>query len=564
MRRNYCGFLDLKYINKKVKLCGWISNIKIFKEIIFINLRDHTGIIQCFVKKECKYLWKSVVSLTIESCVKIYGIILKKNSFDFRSNLLEVSICKLIIYNYSDLLPININVNNSEKIRFKYRYLDLRTSRMFNILKIRSKIKYFIHSFLNKNDFLDIETPFLSKSFPEGSRDYIVPSRIYKGMNYSLPQSPQIFKQLLMISGINKYYQIVKCFRDEDLRSDRQPEFTQIDIEMSFSSFDDLKSLIEKLIIKLFLNFKNISLSPIFKIIDYNYSIDRYGTDKPDLRNHLKFNTKMSNCLIDYFLKYLRKKILNLFVIKINNILDFKFYIYEKIFSYLKLYLINNLVCIRIISFIKNKYIYEIYGDLFKIEDNFIQNFIRKFNLNLNDLVFLMFFEKKLFSKDLVDIRNFIYTIFFTFKKNDFISVWIINYPMFFLDKFNKIKSVHHPFTMPINLINHKNDVLGYTNIMSRAYDLVINGYEIGSGSIRIHDYKIQHEIFRILDIPCNKNSKYSFFLEALKYGAPPHLGLALGLDRIIMLLTDVKNIKDVISFPKTTSGLCLLTNSPD
>ncbi len=564
MRRNYCSLLNVEYINEKVKLCGWISNIKIFKEIIFINLRDHTGIIQCFVKKECKYVWKLAISLTIESCVKVYGKVLKKNSFNLKLNSIEISIYNLIIYNYSDLLPININVNNSEKIRFKYRYLDLRTSRMFNILKIRSKIKYFIHSFLNKNDFLDIETPFLSKSFPEGSRNYIVPSRIYKGMNYSLPQSPQIFKQLLMISGINKYYQIVKCFRDEDLRSDRQPEFTQIDIELSFSNFNYIKNLVEKLIIKLFLNFKNIVLSPIFKIIDYNYSIDKYGTDKPDLRNHLKFNSKISNFLVDYFLEYLDKKISNLFVIKIDNVLNFEFCVYKKIFFYFNSYLIDNFICIKITSFIKNRYIYEIYGDVFKINDNFMQIFIRKFNFKMNDLIFLMFFKKKLFSRDLVDIRNFIYSIFFKFKKNNFSPVWIINYPMFFLDKFNKIKSVHHPFTMPINLSYSKNNILSYTNILSRAYDLVINGYEIGSGSVRIHDYKIQYEIFKILGIPCNKNSKYSFFLEALKYGTPPHLGLALGLDRIIMLLTDIENIKDVISFPKTTSGLCLLTNSPD
>lgn len=430
---------------------------------------------------------------------------------------------------------------------------------MFKMLKIRSKIKYLLHNFLYKYNFLDIETPYLSKSFPEGAKDYIVPSRIYKGMHYSLPQSPQIFKQLLMISGVEKYYQIVKCFRDEDLRSDRQPEFTQVDIELSFSNFKKLKYLIEKIITKIFLIYKKIDLSNSFNLLDYKYVIDNYGTDKPDLRNPIKFNKNISNFFKNFFLKEIGKKLYILSIVLLVNI-DNNINYYNKIISYLKLYNIYNLMFIKIISFKNNEFLYKIYGDILNLNNNVIQKFILKFNLGVGDIFFLMLFKKKLLAECLVQIRNFFCDLFNLFEKNSYFPVWIVNYPMFYFDKYNKIKTFHHPFTMPINFNNYSN----YTNILSHAYDLVINGYEIGSGSVRIHDYNLQCEIFKILSISTTKNSRYSFFLEALKYGAPPHLGIALGLDRIIMLLTNIKSIKDVIAFPKTTSGFCLLTNSPN
>lgn len=345
-------------------------------------------------------------------------VLFKKKSI-LDKNLFEIFIFKLFVYNYSYSLPININVNNSEKIRLKYRYLDLRTFKMFNILKIRSEIKYLIHNILHKYNFLDIETPFLSKSFPEGAQDYVVPSRMYKGMYYSLPQSPQIFKQLLMISGLERYYQIVKCFRDEDLRSDRQPEFTQIDIELSFANFNDIRKLVENILIKLFLFFKDINLSKCFSIIDYKYSIDHYGTDKPDLRNPVKFNNKISSFLKKYFYK----KYLDILSIVLSHKYDNNINYYNKIMNYLKLYYLCDFIFIKIIGFERDKFIYKLYGNNLNLSDDLIQNFILEFNICLNDLILLFFFNKKLLSNDFSKIRNFICNLFSLFKENNYFPV---------------------------------------------------------------------------------------------------------------------------------------------
>ncbi len=567
MRTDYCGLLNINYLDKKVKLCGWVNSLRILKNIIFIDLRDCTGIIQIFVYNNKKKLWNLASSLTEESCIQVYGKIKKRILNNIKDNInngnIEVLVNKLNIFNYSNKLPLDIKLNNnSEEIRLQYRYLDLRRFNMFNTLKIRSIIVLFLHKFFQKNSFLEIETPFLTKSFPEGAKNYFVFSKSKKDIFYALPQSPQIFKQLLMISGIDRYYQIVKCFRDEDLRSDRQPEFTQIDMELSFSNFNTVRFLIEKLISSLWLNFKNVNFNVPFKIIKYCDSILYYGTDKPDLRNPLKF-IDISMFKKNILLKlnsYINFKIKALIVDKNVMYFDFKF-----ILNLINKYGLFDCICIKIINLIKNKFIYELFSFLNFKDDLLIQNICVEFKLKIGDLFFIFIGKKIALNDNLNLIRQTLCKKFKLLKNNKFCPVWITDFPLFYYDNNNNLKSHHHPFTMPLvsSLSYLKSDY--YSKLLSSSYDLVINGYELGSGSTRIHDFKIQKKIFDLLGISkLVQKKKYGFFLNSLKFGTPPHIGLALGLDRIIMLLMDIKNIRDVIAFPKTTSGICLLTGAPD
>ncbi len=552
--RNYCNYLTIKNINEEVNLFGWVNNIRIFKNIIFIKFRDISGFIQILCKKNITHLWNDILLLNNESCIEIFGILKnKKDNFD----TLEVLAYYINILNYSISLPLDINnINNSENIRFKYRYLDLRRNDMLNIIKLRSNIKFFINSYFIKNNFIEVETPFLSKSFSEGANSYKVISRIYKNKFYSLPQSPQIFKQLLMISGIDRYYQIVKCFRDEDLRSNRQPEFTQIDVEMSFVNFDILYNLINKLICNIWLNFKNYRLNNFFKKISYLDSINIYGTEKPDLRNPIKYNFNFSLFLFkNLFKKFNLNNIKTIIVKNVFNILNINL-----IFNFLNNKNIYNYLCIYIYDKKNNIYKYKIFGN-FNVDNDFIQKIICYLNIKINTFISIILLNKNFDFSFLINLRNYYCNFFNLFKKNDFYPIWVTNFPMFSYDIANNISAYHHPFTMPLNItLSNLKCMDNYSLLFANSYDLIINGYELGSGSKRIHNYEFQKEIFNILGI----KKKYNFFLNSLKYGAPPHLGIALGLDRIIMLLTDIKNIKDVIAFPKTNSGLCLLTGSPD
>ncbi len=559
MRTDYCGFLTINNVGKIVSLCGWIDNIRILKNIIFIILRDYTGTIQIYIKKNNNIiLWDLSLTLTIESCVKINGLVLEKKQKDkgLFTNSVEVLMYNILIFSYASYLPIDKNLNNTENIRLKYRYLDLRRPVMYNIFKIRSKVKLLIHNFLQNKKFLEIETPYLTKSSLEGARDCLVISDVCEKKFYALPQSPQIFKQLLMISCFDKYYQIVKCFRNENSRSDRQLEFTQIDIELSFSDFNFLSNLIEKLICNIWYEINNFNFNVPFKKISYLNALSYYGTDKPDLRNPLKF-VNLS------FLKYLYELSLNLniigFIIKYkhNNVIKM-----DLIFKFLKMNDFYDYFYIKITDITSNDYMYVISKNL-SLDKKTIYDFFVKNNIVNGDIIFV--FVLNLNKKyNLSNIRKFFAKSFNLIKKNKYYPVWIVDFPMFLI-KNNKINAYHHPFTMPINInIKELRDISNYNLILSSAYDLVINGYELGSGSARINDVNLQIEVFNILGISSSlQNKNYGFFLEALKYGVPPHLGIALGLDRIIMLLAKVNNIKDVIAFPKTSSGVCLLTNSP-
>lgn len=568
MRTEYCGKIRIIHLNKIVKLCGWVNKIRNFGQFIFVDMRDYTGLVQVIFKLKNDILFKKALTLRNEFCIQISGIVQKREeknkNIKISTGEIEILANVLNILNISKSLPLNYAQNNNDDSRLKYRYLDLRSLNILENLKIRNKITYLIRDFMVKKNFLDIETPILTKSTPEGARDYLVPSRNHSGKFYALPQSPQLFKQILMISGIDRYYQIVKCFRDEDLRSDRQPEFTQIDIEVSFMNAKKVRNLVEKLIIKLWskiisFNFKN------FPEISFYESIKKYGTDKPDLRNPIQI-IDVSNILKDkkfilfFNLDSTKKNRIALLCISNGADLSRKkiddYTQYVKKFHSRKLFYIKiietHIECISVYSSMKNI-----------LDEVTLKKIIEKSNAKNGDILFLIADEEHIVNKSLGMLRIKLGTDLNITEKNSWKPVWIIDFPMFNKDAKGNFSSVHHPFTAIKNM-----DIKKLKNsphlAISDSYDLVMNGYEIGGGSVRIHDINMQKKVFDIIGIKKSvQNEKFGFLMEALQYGAPPHAGIALGLDRIVMLLTNSKNIRDVIAFPKTTSATCLMTNSP-
>ena len=556
--------ININNIDEIVELYGWVSKKRDLGGLIFIDLRDRSGIIQLVVHPDNKN-YEVASNLKNESVIKVTGRVCKRENANknIKTGEIEVIVDTLVLINSANLLPFEITDNTSalEDTRLKYRYLDLRRDTLKNNIITRAKIMKSARSFLDDNNFIEIETPILCKSTPEGARDYLVPSRISKGEFYALPQSPQIFKQLLMVSGFEKYYQIAKCFRDEDLRADRQPEFTQIDVEMSFVNEDDVMKIGEELVAKVFKDIKGIDIKLPLRKMKYDDAISNYGTDKPDLRYDMQINDitdVFKNTGIPFFAKAIEDGgIINALVVK-NKADAYSRKEIDKLTEFVKNYKASGLAYIKISD--------SITGSIVKNMNDLEKEALRdKLGLDNNDLVLIVCGNYNIVKTSLGSLRCKLAKDLSLYSDDTYELLWITDFPVFeYSELEGRYLACHHPFTAPKDsdvdkLLTDKK------NCYAKAYDIVINGYEAGGGSIRIHDEKVQEKMFEALEFTKEEAyDKFGFLIDAFKYGTPPHGGFALGLDRLTMLLTETENIRDVIAFPKTASASCLMTGAPN
>ena len=562
-RSHTCGDLRKSNLNQKIQLNGWVNTVRLHGQVIFVDLRDRYGITQIVFDADIyKGDFELIKKLSMEDVLSIEGVVRPRDKSAVNPNIdtgeIEVVISDYIILNKAAPLPFVLNNrNNSEEdLRLKYRYLELRMEELKHNILIRHKAYQATRSYLSNKNFVEVETPVLMKSTPEGARDYLVPSRVHKGKFYALPQSPQIYKQILMISGYDRYFQIVKCFRDEDLRADRQPEFTQIDIEMAFVNEEDIYFNMEKLTRHIFKEVKDISLPDSFIRLTYKEAMELYGSDKPDLRyelpivdlkdftdnsdfNAFKSVQRVKGIVVRGGAKYSRKKI-------------------DDLTKIVKKFEANGLAWVKIKEGIFS-------GGISRFFSENLQNLMfDKLELKNNDILFMVGGDSNIVLPSLGRLRTHIAENEDLADKNQFIPVWITEFPMFEYDEKERLIAMHHPFTAPrdqdIELLETEP-----LKALSRGYDLTMNGYEIAGGSIRIHSREIQKKVFSMLGLSQEEtNDKFGFLVDSLSFGAPPHGGIAFGFDRVVMLLAGTDNIRDVIAFPKTTSAASLMDGSPN
>ncbi|WP_077340613.1 aspartate--tRNA ligase [Pseudocolwellia agarivorans] len=567
MRTMYCGEVNESHVGQEVTLCGWVNRRRDLGAVIFLDLRDREGMVQVVYDPDLPEVIAKANTLRNEFCVQIKGKVRARPegqiNKDMATGAIEILGLELNILNKAAPLPLDSNQTNSEEQRLKYRYLDLRRPEMTERLRFRAKVTASVRESLENLGFLDIETPILTAATPEGARDYLVPSRTHKGQFFALPQSPQLFKQLLMMSGMERYYQIVKCFRDEDLRADRQPEFTQIDIETSFMTSDQVMEVTEKMIRELFLKLLNVDLGE-FPRMPYSEAMTRFGSDKPDLRNPLEivdvadilkdvefkvFSGPANDpkgrvsviCVPDGASKFSRKNI-------------------DDLTKFVGIYGAKGMPWLKVND--RAAGLEGLQSPILKfLTEESVNALLDRANAKDGDIVFFGSDTYNVVTESLGALRLKLGEDL-ALLQGEWKPLWVVDFPMF-EEVDGHMHAIHHPFTAPTNLTAEQLEA-NPVGALSDAYDMVLNGCELGGGSVRIHNQDMQAAVFRILGISDEEaQEKFGFLLEALQYGAPPHAGLAFGLDRLVMLMTGATSIRDVMAFPKTTTAACPLTNAP-
>ncbi|MBE5189005.1 aspartate--tRNA ligase [Vibrio parahaemolyticus] len=568
MRTHYCGHLNKSLAGQTVELCGWVNRRRDLGGLIFIDMRDREGIVQVVVDPDMADAYEVANTLRNEFCIKLTGEVRVRPESQINKDMatgeVEILAKGLEIINRSDVLPLDFNQKNSEEQRLKYRYLDLRRPEMSDRIKLRAKASSFVRRFLDDNGFLDIETPVLTKATPEGARDYLVPSRVHKGSFYALPQSPQLFKQLLMMSGFDRYYQIVKCFRDEDLRADRQPEFTQIDIETSFMTADQVREVTEKMVREMWQELLNVDLGE-FPVMPFSEAIRRFGSDKPDLRNPLEL-VDVADLVKDVEFKVFSGPANDekgrVAVIRVPGGAELTRKQIDGYAEFVGIYGAKGLAWMKVND--RAAGVEGIQSPVAKfLSEDVINGILDRTQAESGDIILFGADKANIVAEALGALRLKLGKDLGLTKEGTWAPLWVVDFPMFEEDDEGNLHAMHHPFTSPLGVTAEElkaNPAVANSN----AYDMVLNGYEVGGGSVRIHNAEMQAAVFDILGIDAEEQQlKFGFLLDALKFGTPPHAGLAFGLDRLVMLLCGTENIRDVIAFPKTTAAACLLTDAP-
>ena len=567
-RTHYCGSINKEHIDEEVIISGWVHRRRDHGGVIFFDMRDESGLVQVVYNPNNKKSFSLAETCRSEFVLLSKGKVRPRLEGTVNKNMstgeIEIEATELKILNPSLALPFQLDEHTSvgEESRLKYRFLDLRREAMQSNIRLRAKASHSIRNYLNKEEFLEIETPLLTKATPEGARDYLVPSRTYPGSFFALPQSPQLFKQTLMASGFEKYYQFARCFRDEDLRADRQPEFTQVDLECAFVDADDIMAVVTEMITKVFKDSLGVDLGE-FRKLTYAESIELYGIDKPDLRNPLKL-VEVKDLFVDSDFKVFSQpanssdsRIAALRVPNGEKLTRKKIDDYT---DFVGNYGAKGLAYIRVEDPFEG--ISGLQSPIIKfIDDDTILNLLDKLQVEKGDIIFFGAGKQKIVNDSLAALRDLVA------KDLDLLTCewapcWVVDFPMFEMTSSGNITPLHHPFTAPRCSIEELRDKP--LEALTDAYDVVLNGTELGGGSVRIHDHEMQTAVLEALNIEAEEaEEKFGFLSSALKHGCPPHAGLAIGLDRMIMLMTKSESIRDVIAFPKTQTASCLMTNAP-